>query len=124
MLRAQVQPVSVLDLADAVVRLLGPARPVTGRLAAVGAQALGLGDFVASLRHQLGHGRPWVQAQPAWMTRLAAAVGDRVPALPLCSDTLEMLRHPNVADPGPFSAVLGRAPTAAQDFVARVWSAA
>ena len=55
MLTARVQPVSVHDLAAAVVALLGPALQHTGTIECTGPEALTMGAFIASLRQQLGH---------------------------------------------------------------------
>jgi uncharacterized protein YbjT (DUF2867 family) len=121
MIDARVQPVSVRDLAQAVVRLTGEARTVTGRLACVGPTPLTLAEFIVSLRLQCGHGRPKVLALPGWMTRLSVAVGDRITALPLCSETMALLQHANVADPQPFAAVLGRPARAVDTLVQHAW---
>jgi len=125
MVTARVQPVSVRDLAEAVVRLLDPglARHVTGVLPCVGPAPLTLAEFVISLRQQVGHGRSMVCAQPDWLTRLSVAIGDRVPALPLCTETMALLQHDNVADPQPFAAVLGRPARPVDTLVQTSWTA-
>jgi nucleoside-diphosphate-sugar epimerase len=126
MISARVQPVSVRDLAEAVARLLapGPAQGVTGLLPCVGPAPLTLAEFVISLRQQGGSGRPWVQPQPDWLTRLSVAIGDRVTALPLCTETMALLAHDNVADPQAFAAVLGRPARPVDTLVATSWNAA
>lgn len=125
MISAKVQPVSVCDLAEAVVRLLtrGQADDFTGLLPCVGPAPLTLAEFVVSLRQQCGHGRPLVLAQPDWLTRLSVAIGDRIPALPLCTETMTLLRHDNVADPRPFSTVLGRPARPVDTLVQTSWTA-
>jgi nucleoside-diphosphate-sugar epimerase len=127
MISARVQPVSVRDLADAVVRLLtpgGPAHGVTGLLPCVGPAPLTMAAFIVSLRRQGGHGQPWVQAQPDWLTRLSVAIGDRVTALPLCTETMALLAHDNVADPQAFAAVLGRPARPVDTLVQTSWNTA
>lgn len=127
MISARVQPVSVRDLADAVVRLLtpgGPARSVTGLLPCVGPAPLTMAEFIVSLRRQGGRGQPWVQAQPDWLTRLSVAIGDRVTALPLCTETMALLAHDNVADPQAFATVLGRPARPVDTLVQTSWDTA
>ena len=62
MLTARIQPVSVHDLAAAVVALLGPALQHTGTVACTGPEPVRMADFVASLRQQQGHGKGEVAA--------------------------------------------------------------
>lgn len=125
MIDAQVQPVSVRDLAEAVVRLLAPgeAGGFNGVLPCVGPTPLTLAEFVVSLRRQGGGGQPWVQAQPDWLTRLSVAIGDRITALPLCTETMALLAHDNVADPQAFATVLGRGARPVDTLVQTSWNA-
>lgn len=125
MISAKVQPVSVRDLAEAVVRLLtrGQADDFTGLLPCVGPAPLTLAEFVVSLRQQCGHGRPLVLVQPDWLTRLSVAIGDCIPALPLCTETMTLLLHDNVADPRPFCTVLGRPARPVDTLVQTSWTA-
>lgn len=125
MITARVQPVSVRDLAEAVVRLLGPGQAgrFTGLLPCVGPTPLTLAEFVVSLRQQCGHGRPLVRAQPDWLTRLSVALGDRVTALPLCTETMTLLQHDNVADPQAFATVLGRPARPVDTLLETSWNA-
>lgn len=105
-LRARVQPVAVGDLADAAVSMLAEPCPV--RVDIVGPRPLPLGDFIASLRRQLGRGRARVVPIPAWLSRLSARGGDFVPAQPWCSETLALLQQDNVGDGTAFARLLGR----------------
>jgi uncharacterized protein YbjT (DUF2867 family) len=123
MISARVQPVSVRDLAAVVGRLLGEASAFSGLLPCVGPTPLTLAEFVVSLRRQSGHGQPLVRAQPVVLTRLSVAIGDRITALPLCSETMALLQHDNVADPQPFAAVLGRPAQAVETLVDSAWNA-
>ena len=87
-LDARVQPVSVHDLAAAVVALLGPALEQTGTIDCTGPEALTMGAFIASLRQQLGHRPATVLRLPQPLTTLSARLGDAVPQSPWCSETL------------------------------------
>lgn len=122
MLTAQVQPVSVHDLAEAVVALLGPARDQGGIIECTGPAPLSLGDLVASLRAQSGQSPAWVLRLPDVLTALSARLGDLAPAsVPWCSETLAMLGSDNVGDPGRFETLLGRGATPSGELVARAW---
>lgn len=122
MVKAWVQPVSVHDLADVLVDLvLKPGEE--SLLAAVGAERLSMAHFVASLRQQLGHGRAPTWPLPMPLTRLSARLGDAVPGVPWCSETLAMLAQDNVGEIEAFARRLGREPVAASDLVAAAWRA-
>jgi uncharacterized protein YbjT (DUF2867 family) len=120
-IQARVQPVSVKDLADAVARLLGEQVGVQGILHCVGPTPLTMADFVASLRSQLGSGKALVAPLPGPITQLSARIGDLIPAMPWCSETMAMLATDNVAPPQPFAEVLGRAAVAPGDLVQTAW---
>lgn len=122
MLTAKVQPVSVHDLAEGVVALLGPALEQRGIIECTGPAPLSLGELVASLRAQSGHGPAWVLRLPDGLTALSARLGDLAPAsVPWCSETLAMLGSDNVGNPARFEALLGHAATASHELVARAW---
>jgi uncharacterized protein YbjT (DUF2867 family) len=116
-IRARVQPLVVQDLAQAVVQLLGGSSSVRGVLPCVGPQALTLADFIACLRQQQGHHAAWTTTMPSSLTRLSVRIGDHIPAMPWCSETLALLAQDNVAPPHSFEAVLGRAPVPPADFL-------
>lgn len=120
-LDAQVQPVSVHDLAAAVVALLGPAQATVGMIECVGPEALRMGAFIASLRQQLGYGPAGVLRMPSWLTRLSARLGDAVPASPWCSETLAMLGTDNVGDAADFARLLGHEAVHYRQLVATAW---
>ncbi len=121
MVTARVQPVAVDDLADGVAKLLGEHMSTAGVLAAVGAHEVGMSDWIASLRQQLGKSRAWMLPLPMPLTRLSAKMGDAVPGVPWCSETLAMLGSDNVAPVEAWEQVLGREPVAAKDLVAKAW---
>ena len=121
MLTARVQPVSVHDLAAAVVALLGPALTQTGVIDCTGPEALPMGAFIASLRQQLGHSPATVLRLPQPLTTLSARLGDAVPQSPWCSETLAMLGSDNVGNPAVFEQLLGRKGVHYSQLVATAW---
>lgn len=120
-LDARVQPVSVHDLAAAVVALLGPAQSQTGTIACTGPESLTMGDFIASLRQQLGHKPAIVWRLPPLLTQISARVGDAIPASPWCSETLAMLGSDNVGDATVFEKLLGRPGVHYSQLVQTAW---
>lgn len=107
-LQARVQPIAVTDLAQSIAALVSPGPHPAGPLVCVGPEALTLGDFIASLRSQLGHSKARVLRLPDLITRISARVGDAVPVSPWCSETLALLAQDNVGDATAFEALLGR----------------
>ena len=120
-LDARVQPVSVHDLAAAVVALLSPALEQTGTIDCTGPEALTMGAFIASLRQQLGHRPATVLRLPQPLTTLSARLGDAVPQSPWCSETLAMLGSDNVGNPALFEQLLGRKGVHYSQLVATAW---
>ena len=108
---SSIQPVAVRDLAAVLARLATQDTP-TGLVEIGGPQPLALGALVASLRAQMGLSPAAVGRLPQWLAVAGARVGDHIPSLPWCSDTLAMLQTPNVCDPATLPALLGRAPVA------------
>lgn len=121
MIRARIQPVAVGDVALAVARLLHESLTVTGVLPCVGPTPLTMADFIGSLRQQLGKGKALVMPLPGFMTTLSARIGDQIPALPFCTETLSLLKQDNVAPAQAFTEVLGRRPIGHQDLVKTSW---
>ena len=120
-LDARVQPVSVHDLAAAVVALLGAAVEQTGVIDCTGPEALTMGDLIASLRQQLGSSPAKVLRLPQWLTHMSARLGDAVPASPWCSETLAMLGSDNVGNAAVFERLLGRPGVHYSQLVATAW---
>lgn len=120
-LDARVQPVSVHDLAAAVVALLGPDMDRTGVIECTGPESLTMGAFIASLRQQLGSKPASVLRLPQFMTQISAKVGDAVPASPWCSETLAMLGSDNVGNPAVFEKLLGRPGVHYSQLVETAW---
>lgn len=109
-----VQPVHVDDLVDAVVRAIDgpvPRAPVP----VVGGRALGLDQFLAALRCQLGYPPARIMILPEWMVRWLGVV----PGLAryLAPDALRMLAAGNTASAQPLASLLGRPPRCADDFL-------
>ncbi|MEY4763345.1 MAG: hypothetical protein RI907_18 [Pseudomonadota bacterium] len=126
-IRAKVQPVAVHDLAEAVLKLVPQdwASVLPGRvLHAVGAEALTMADLVSNLRQQLGHSRSWVMSLPGPLTTLSARIGDMLPWMPWCTETMAMLASDNVADVTDFTRILGHTPTHYSQLVATAWQTA
>lgn len=120
-MRARVQPVAVQDLAQAAARLLNEASSVMGMLACVGPTPLTLAAFIASLREQMGLPPARLAVLPDVLTRLSARIGDHIPLVPWCSETLALLAQDNTAPAQLFQAVLGHEPTPASKFLRMAW---
>lgn len=120
-LDARVQPVSVHDLAAAVVALMGAAQSQTGTIECTGPASLTMGAFIASLRQQLGHKPAMVLRLPQLLTKISALAGDAVPASPWCSETLAMLGSDNVGNPTVFEQLLGRPGVHYSQLVQTAW---
>lgn len=116
----QVQPIHVEDLVAAIVAVVeSPPATLTVRLAAVGPEALSLRLFLAKLRAAMRLPRARWLPVPMPLVRVAARAGELLPGALLDRDTLGMLERGNVADAGPITAVLGRAPRPVEEFVPR-----
>lgn len=122
-LQARVQPVHVLELAEAVVRLLTPSHTPTV-VACVGPESVTLADFIASLRAQQGRATARVLPLPDWITRLSAHVGDLIPVGPWGTQALSLLAQDNVGDAVAITALLGRMPTHYSGFLQATQKAA
>lgn len=121
LLTARVQPVAVHEVAEVVSALLGPALPTEGTVECAGPEAVTLAGFVASLRQQQGHRPATVLRLPDVLTRLSARLGDAVPSVPWCTETLAMLGSDNVGNPATFERLLGRQGTHYSQLVAIAW---
>lgn len=109
--KQMVQPVHIDDIAQAVVKLLDPdTPPQRSIIECVGAEAVTLGGLVASFRTQRGNKAPRILAVPGIMLKIMAWMGDRIPAMPVGSDTLAMLAAGSTGDAGYFTELLGHPP--------------
>ena len=105
-----------------MVNLLSTHPQPPGPLACVGPQAVPLGEFIASLRQQLGHRPAKVLRLPDALTSLSALLGDLVSASPWSSEAVDLLKQPNVAPPAAFEALLGRPGVHYGRLLAENWS--
>ena len=118
--RQNVQPVHIDDVAQAVVNLLAPGTaspPLRSIIECVGAEEVTLGGLISSYRTQRGGKAPWVLAVPNILLNAVAWFGDRIPALPVGSDTLAMLAAGSRGDGYRFVKLLGRAPRSYREFL-------
>jgi len=114
---SEIQPVAVRDLADAAAQLALHDAPV-GVLEIGGPQPLTLGQFIASLRAQMKRSPAHTARLPQWLAAASARVGDHIPSLPWCSETLAMLQTRTVTDPATLAGLLDRAPVAPDQMLA------
>jgi uncharacterized protein YbjT (DUF2867 family) len=117
--RQRLQPVHIDDIAEAVVKLLAAtgSPPLRQIIDCVGAEEVTLGGLIASYRMQRGGRAPLVLAVPKIMLNSVAWIGDRIPSLPVGSDTLEMLAAGSTANGDRFVKLLGYAPRSYRDFL-------
>ena len=111
------QPVHISDICSAVTTWLSDPNAISRIIAAVGAEATDMRGMLDSYRQQLGLRPAWHFSVPAPLIKIAARIGDFIPASPLCSETLAMLCAGNVADATEFSRLLGRAPKSYRTFL-------
>lgn len=116
--KQELQPVHIDDICTAVKRWLADEHANSGIVEAVGAEPTTMRGMLDSYRQQSGLGSAWHVAVPEALVRLAARVGDHLPASPLCSDTVQMMAAANTADAGAFAGLLGHAPKSYREFIA------
>jgi len=114
----KMQPVHIDDICASVVRWIDDADAVSRQVDAVGAEPVTMRGMLDSYRSQLGHSGALHICMPESLVWLAAVVGDRIPASPLCSETLKMMASDNTAVAGPFAELLGRMPKSYREFIA------
>lgn len=112
-----VQPVHIDDICTAVTRWFDTNSFYNQIIPAAGAEATSLRGMLDSYRAQMQLGPAWHIGMPAIFMRLAARVGDAIPASPLCSDTLTMLLAGNTTDTTRFEELLGRTPQSYRAFL-------
>ncbi|MDD3759101.1 MAG: NAD-dependent epimerase/dehydratase family protein [Advenella sp.] len=121
-LHARVQPVSVLNLAEAVVALLGPALVQQGIISCTGAEPVLMSDFIASLRQQCGKNPARVLPLPDSLSILSARLGDLAPGIPWCTETMTMLATNNEDSCADFEALIGHTPMHYGELVSKAWN--
>lgn len=117
--RQSLQPVHIGDIGQAVNHWLDDSRAKTQTVAAVGAEPTTLRGMLDSYRMQMQRPPAIHLTAPAMLMRVAAHAGDRIPASPLCSDTLTMLAAGNSAESAGFAALLGHPPRSYRHFIER-----
>lgn len=117
--RQMVQPVHIDDIAQAVVNLLAAtgSPPLRQIIECVGAEEVTLAGLISSYRMQRGGKAPLVLAVPKIMLNSVAWIGDRIPALPVGSDTLAMLAAGSCGNGDRFIKLLGHAPRNYREFL-------
>lgn len=118
--RQIVQPVHIDDVAQAVANLLAPTTaspPLRRIIECVGAEDVTLAGLISSYRTQRGGGAPWVLAVPGLMLRAVAWLGDRIPAMPVGTDTLTMLASGSTGNAEQFTQLLGHVPRSYREFL-------
>lgn len=115
-----VQPVHIDDIALAVGKLLdAPTGSSYLRkvIECVGAEEVTLADLIASYRSQRGGSSPTVLGVPSPLLKTMAWLGDRIPALPVGSDTLAMLDAGTTGNADAFLDLLGKTPRNYREFL-------
>ena len=121
-LRARVQPVSVLNLAEAIVALLGPSFVQQGVISCTGAESVLMSDFIASLRQQCGKRPASILPLPDSLSTLSARMGDLIPSVPWCTETMTMLATNNEDSCAKFQDLIGHTPVHYSELVANAWN--
>ena len=106
-----IQPVAVRELAEVVARMATAATP-GGVIEIGGPEPISIERFIASLRAQMKYGPASVRTLPSWLSSSSAKLGDHIPWLPWCSETMALLENNNVTNPQNLANLLGRAATA------------
>jgi uncharacterized protein YbjT (DUF2867 family) len=115
-----VQPVHIDDVAQIVVNLLASDTnsPFLRQIIeCVGAEEITLSGLISSYRTQRGNRAPWILPVPNILLNTMAWLGDRIPALPVGSDTLAMLAAGSSANGDKLVKLLGRAPRSYREFL-------
>ena len=118
--KQMVQPVHIEDVAQAVVKLLAPGTaspPLRSIIECVGGEAVTLAGLISSYSTQRGSKAPWIIAMPRILLNTVAWLGDRIPSMPVGSDTLAMLASGSTGNGDRFSKLLGRAPLNYHEFL-------
>lgn len=115
----RIQPVHIDDVVAAIMALLDAPMPPGTRVPLVGPRAISLRDYLAALRKAIGKGNARFLPVPMPLVRLGAAAGRLLPGGILDPETLDMLERGNTADAGAITRLLGRAPRAPADFIAK-----
>ena len=118
--KQMLQPVHIDDVAQAVVNLLTPGTaspPLRSIIDCVGAEEVTMAGLIASYRTQRGCKAPRIFPLPGLLLNTVAWLGDRMPALPVGSDTLVMLAAGSTGNGAKFADLLGRTPLGYSEFL-------
>lgn len=118
--KQMLQPVHIDDVAQAAVNLLAAGTdspPLRSIIECVGAEEVTMGGLISSYRTRRGYKAPRIFALPGILFNSIAWLGDRIPALPVGSDTLTMLAAGNTGNGVRFTELLGRAPLNYREFL-------
>lgn len=114
-----VQPVHVDDLAALVVRLVSWVGPLPRRIDVVGTEPMSTDTLTTALRAWLDLPSRRFLAVPASLLGVVSILGERLKGGPVNRETLAMLKADNTASSAPFADILGRAPQALPQALAR-----
>lgn len=116
--KAEVQPVHVEDLVEAIVRMVESAPIGSATVAVVGPEPMALERYLARLRRAMGVSRrAWRLPLPTAVALGAARVLAHLPGSLVDPDAIRMLLRSRGADPSAFAGWLGRAPRPVESFV-------
>jgi nucleoside-diphosphate-sugar epimerase len=114
--RQQVQPIHVLELAEAIARMAEHGEPIAPSQGAVfelaGPQVLTYRDMLQHYRRAQGLGDPVWMPVPMPFMRLGASLAQHLDQQAFSPDTLVMLEHGNTTANNAVPSWLGREPTA------------
>ena len=107
---AEFQPVSVLDVAEAIERSLDDDTTIGQELGLGGPEILTLGEIERRILHAIDSSRLLFPA-PAWLLRLPVFVMEKtLPGTPVTSSLLDLLAVPNVVEKNALVDHFGMAP--------------
>jgi uncharacterized protein YbjT (DUF2867 family) len=115
-----VQPVHIDDIALAASKLIDApsGSPYLRKvIECVGAEDVSLANLITSYRSQRGGNSTVVLGVPSPLLKSMAWLGDRIPALPVGSDTLAMLNAGTTGNAADFIELLGKSPRNYREFL-------
>ncbi len=137
MITKHIQPISALDLAQAVQNICEIYSKIIQANSAdnldnvnieyvknkiiecIGPEALTLAQFIATLREQSGKKSHKLIGMPDWLTQFSAKMGDYIPNIPWCTEALNLLNSQNTSTSNTFAKILGRSPMHYHEFLAQ-----
>lgn len=114
------QPVHINDLTQLVVNLLAPTTPKTALRSIIecaGSETVTMAELITSYSKQRGSKAPWIIAMPQVIQNTVAWFGDRIPSMPIGSDTLLMLKAGSAGNSKKFAELLGHTPLSYREFL-------